>query len=175
MACDVPVWLDLGTRPLGPLLAAGVTAVIAWRIAKKTIMQQRVIARRRATIDFIEKRKWDSDYLAARQTFILLRDDKDRSIAYWAEADQKDRPERTTIRNILNDYELVAIGMKEDIFDEQIYRKWWRGTLLEDWKKSLPFIKSVQDSVQSKIYTNFQELAEAWNEGRNYHQKTDKQ
>ena len=169
----MPIWLDILTRLTGPALAALFTGAFAWTIAKRTIRQQRLIARRRATIDFIEKRKWDADYLTARQAFILLRDDKDRPIEYWADPQQQDRPERTTIRNILNDYELMAVGIREDIFDESLYRQWWKSTLLADWQATNAFIEAVQSEIKPQIYSNFRELADAWNEGRDYYQKSD--
>ncbi|MEM0930469.1 MAG: DUF4760 domain-containing protein [Pseudomonadota bacterium] len=151
------------------IVAAGLTALVVWFVGVRTLEGQRAIARRQATIDFLEKRKWDSDYIAARQDFIILRDDADRTMSYWAREAQADRPERSTIRNILNDYELMAIGIQQDIFDEKIYQAYWRGTLITDWKKTRAFIEDVREIANAEVYKSFQDLAEAWQAGRPFH------
>ena len=152
------------------LAIAVLTAATAFAVAAFTVREQRRIARRRATIDYLERRKWDTDYLEARQAFLKLRDEKDRGLVYWATCEDLDRSELGTIRNILNDYELIAIGIRQNIYDEAIYHQYWRGTLLRDWEDAELMVIALQRRFNPKIYENFKGLAEAWKNKRAFAQ-----
>lgn len=159
--CFLVTWRYL----IGPSLAALITAGAGAWFASITIKAQRRIARQRATLDFIEKRRWDNDYLTARQEFIKVRDMG--NLKQWAETHHENAPERSTVRNMLNDYELVSIGIQEEILDEKIYKRWWKGTLLADFEASKEFIHRVGNLYNIDAFKEFKLLAETWKSDRN--------
>jgi hypothetical protein len=88
-----------------------VTGAIAAIIAVWGVLSQRVIAKRRTTLDHIVRLQTDHDVIAARKIFIELAK-KEGGLAIWASEDKEQTEEAQAIRLILNDFELTAIGIQ---------------------------------------------------------------
>ena len=111
-------------------LAAGLFAW--WQIT-----EARKNARKKATIDLIAQRAWDQDYLANRKAFIILRDDKKVGLETWADKSNDHTTEQREINNALNDYEIVAIGIKQKMLDEGFYRDWYETQFIKDYDRTI--------------------------------------
>lgn len=132
---------------------------------------------------------WDKDYIAARDIFNQLIDDQDRlrrlkekveerkhlmRSGEWndrlTDEERRDYENCCTelhhIRSVLNNYELICIGIREGIYDEAIYRRWYYGSFMTDWKKIRPFVERVRQESENpnpeNIYRELQNLAERW-------------
>ena len=106
----------------GPLISAGailLSACVALIIARLNILEQRRISRRRATLDLLSRNEWDSDYLEARNEFVKLKNGSS-GLEFWAAKEHENTPQIAVIRSVLNDYELIAVGIEEDILDEEL-------------------------------------------------------
>lgn len=148
--------------PLMSVVAILLSALIAGSIALKNIKEQRGIARRRATLDLISNREWDGDYIHARKEFNKLKVAQP-TLEFWAGNDHKDSPQLNVIRAILNDYELIAIGMKEGILDEPLYKLWFKSSLVNDYKKAAKAIDAIRERTGvPTIYIEFERLAKRW-------------
>ncbi|PTV95817.1 uncharacterized protein DUF4760 [Rhodobacter aestuarii] len=149
----------------GPLISAGavlVSAIVAGIIALRNIAEQRKIARRRATLDLISHREWDGDYIRIRAEFNKLKLSHP-PLEFWAAEEHKDSPQITVIRSILNDYEMISIGIREGILDEALYKRWFRSSLVNDYQKAKATIDTIrQRTGVPTIYAEFQALAERW-------------
>ncbi len=68
---------------------------------------------------------------------------------------------RSAIYAVLNRYETFAIGIDERALDEQMYRRWWRTSLIRDWYS----LKGTIDAIRGtgpRSYVEFQSLAQKW-------------
>ena len=107
-----------------------IAALVGAAVALLAMFVSRKTARQRATLDFIRSVEIDGDYQVARQSFIKLRD----SGGGFCDEVQKNSEIGKTFRYILNTHELMAIGVRENILDDNLYHRWYRSTVLSDWK-----------------------------------------
>ena len=67
------------------------------------------------------------------------------------------------IRAVLNDYELVAIGIRVGILDEEMCLRYMRGSTLKDWYSSSQIIKSLRRRYNNTaLLAEFDALAQRW-------------
>ncbi|MFZ4120063.1 MAG: DUF4760 domain-containing protein [Caulobacterales bacterium] len=62
---------------------------------------------------------------------------------------------------ILNRYETFALAIFRDAMDEELYRGWWRSTLLDDFDRLRPFISKARKNAP-KAFIEFERLAMRW-------------
>jgi len=119
-----------------------------------TIIWSKRIACRRATLDLLLLQQTDQGTINSRTEFTKLRDEG--HLSKWAEPDNTHSKHATTLRAILNKYELIAIGLQQGILDEKFYKKWHRTTLVKDWIECKPFVMQIRQN--SKVPTFFCEF-----------------
>lgn len=133
-----------------PLIAA---AIAIWGV-----LTHRAMVRRSNTMQHIADCEADRDVLMARDKFIEL-STQAGGLAVWAAADKESSKETAAIRLILNDFELVAVGIQHGIIDFEFYRRYCHGTIIRYWQKSAPFIHALRERVGSQtIYSEFEQL-----------------
>lgn len=139
----------------GVILAAAVIGVF-W---------QRRISRQTLTLTLIERQLWDQDYIKARKGFIAIRDgsskDQLKTLALPASAGTDDA---ATVRSILNNYELISIGISSGVLDAAMYKTYFRGTFVSDHEAISSFIQSAQ-TISPKAYKEYGALYEKWRQG----------
>lgn len=128
---------------------------------------QRRIARHTLTINTIERQLWDGDYIGARAKFISARDTKSpdelRQLAAKENAQHEDA---AAIRSILNNYELLSLGIITGVLDEGIYKRYFRTTFVSDYELSRPFIEGLRQR-NPRAYKEYTTLYEKWRENGN--------
>lgn len=130
---------------------------VAALVAVWGVFTQRAIAARRATIDFIARSEADHDLMAARKRFIGLA--KAGGLSPYAAIDKEGSPETEAIRIVLNEFELVAIGIQRGILDYTIYSRWSKYEAIRYWNHALPFISELRTRLHSNdIYREFEVL-----------------
>lgn len=138
------------------------SAAIACIVALKSISAQREIARRRATLDMLASRQWDHDYLKARRIFNAHAGD---SSVLWLDDQHSDSEQSNAIRAILNEYELIAIGIDEGILDENLYRRWFKTQVLRDFSFYEVFIcEARKRSGNGQIFIEFERMKSRWDQ-----------
>ncbi|PSM16186.1 DUF4760 domain-containing protein [Nitratireductor sp. StC3] len=144
---------------IGPIIQAGAilvsAACVAWMIRTN-----RAIARQRAVLDFIVKEQTDSDMLEARKRFVKLK--QDGAMEQYAAPAQLASEQAADIRFILNMYEVMAIGIKKNAYEEAIYKDWCRTTAVKDWIACKGFVSRYQSDYNPRIYQEFEKLAKKW-------------
>jgi Domain of unknown function (DUF4760) len=153
----VPQWLT-GFIAGGALIAAAVS-----------ITSQREIARKRAATDFFLKTEMDHETLESHKEYIaaleklasavepngLMQASFDKSDEYWE------------IRDYLNLHELMAVGIRRDVFDDRVCRDFWEGEMRRAYRDAMPLIKFVQAQPgQSGTYIEMVRVAEDWEDKR---------
>lgn len=158
---DTETWLGLNE-----VQAVFITALVAAVIAIWGIFSQRAIAARQTTIAYIRDGERDHDMIKARQTFQRLAREPD-GLSRWGSEENKLSEEARDIRLVLNDYELIAIGIERGILDDKTYRRWFRSAVLKDWRQAAPYILAVRTRVNNDaIFHEFEEMVRRYKEGK---------
>ena len=137
------------------LIPVGVGALTAvWGI-----VSQRTIARRRATFDYIASGERDREVIEARRKFIELTK-APGGLAPWAAEDKEKTPEAQSVRIVLNEFELIAIGIQRGIVDAELYRRWYESGVIRHWNHAEPFVKALRARTGNQaVFHEFEELA----------------
>lgn len=137
---------------------------MAWRAFRGT----RAIARQKATLDLIEKRESTEHYRQIIDRFSTLR--KARGFNHLNDPVEADIADRRMLIDYLNHYELVSIGIRQDILDAKIYRAWIEGSFVRDWNAVAEWVqrerwKKDADgnwTYRNSIYASYQQMACRW-------------
>src|SRR4051812_29120126 len=110
---------------LAPLATASVAIAALW-IAGTSILAQRETAQRRAALDFFLKTEMDdkiTDLFHGLQTAVRKVDGLPTLEGFELTSEYK------TILKCLNIHELLAVGIRDKIFDEKICYNYWSDIL----------------------------------------------
>jgi Domain of unknown function (DUF4760) len=147
---------NVGATLVIGLLAA---AMAAWGI-----FTQRAVARRRATLDLISSLERDGDVIAARSKFIELAK-SEGGLANWAGQSNENSAEAQSIRTVLNEFELFAIGIQRGIIDFELYKRWNRSSVIRYWQHAAPYVHILRTRLNNPaIYHEYEELVR-WMKG----------
>ena len=104
------------------ILATGFAAAV---VAIWGIISQRAITRRQVTLEHISRQEGDKELIEARSKFILLAK-APGGLEPFADVSKETASELVFIKLVLNEYELIAIGIERGIIDFELYRLWFR-------------------------------------------------
>jgi Domain of unknown function (DUF4760) len=157
---SIIAFLEAPTNVGAFLLVGSLGAIVSvWGVTT-----QRAIARRRATLDHIAHSERDGDVIAARKKFIAAAKNPG-GLALWADEDKEQTEEAQAIKSVLNEFELIAIGIQRGIIDYELYRRWNKSSVVRYWSNSAPFIFSLRSRLKNDaIYHEFEEMAR-WMKG----------
>lgn len=147
-----------------PALVA-ISVLIGWLALRNT----RAVARQRATLDLIEKVESTEHYRTNRDTFFDLQRGNGFDHLHNPKDDQA-KAQRRCITDYLNHYELISIGILENILDEKIYRGWMEAAFVRDWNDAAAFIQRERWKRRAdgswyyfpKHFEHYQCVAESW-------------
>lgn len=152
-------------------LVVFLSAIVAGCLSYQSIRTNRDIARRRATLDLIEKSESTPYYQEMVACFSELRKAGDKFRQIENPTNSEIKKQRAKIISYLNHYELIAIGCANGILDEVTYKTYMRSVVVRDWEAAEPFIDFMRrpesaditsaDHAKS-IYANFEALAKKW-------------
>ncbi|MEL0614011.1 MAG: DUF4760 domain-containing protein [Marinomonas sp.] len=125
-----------------------------------SIRRNTIINRRRATVDLVLHQKNDSDLKKANLIVNPLLRDESISITTYSDKTHIGSEERTAILFVLNNYEFVATGIREEAFDFNLFKRMRCGTVLRDWEEFEPFIYELRKTNKHPtMYQEFEWLA----------------
>jgi hypothetical protein len=141
---------------MGQICAVLIVGSIAAIIAVWGVLTQRSIARRRATLDHITRTESDGDLIAAQRKFIELATAAG-GLGPWAA--QEKGEDVQSIRLVLNELELVSIGIQRGIIDFELYKLWRRSGVIRFWNYSSPFVIALRARLNNdSIYHEFEAM-----------------
>jgi hypothetical protein len=150
---------------LAPILVLISVGVAIWGV-----VNARAIARKKATLDLIEKRESTEHYRKLLKAFRKTRLETGFDGLANPLTDEA-REARSAILDYINHYELVAIGIRRNILDEPMYRDWMEGAFVRDYNAAADFIqrerwRRTADGkgwvYRRSIFGNYQWAAERW-------------
>jgi len=151
----------LGTLPqwLTALIAGG--ALLA---ACVSIKIQREIARKRAAIDFFLKTEMDSHLLSAHKNFQKGVKVLDTQLAAGKALDEfSETKEYNDIRDYLNLHELLAVGIHQDVIDDNVAFDFWHRELMRALSRTNGLIAYVQKQPgNQRTYIDLVKLCQRW-------------
>ena len=149
-------------------------------IAILAILNTRAVARQKATLDLIEKTESTEHYRKLNDAFSELR--RGAGFGHLHDpADDDTKVARQAVADYLNHYELVSIGILENILDQKIYRAWMEGPFVRDWNAAADFVqrerwKQRDDgswAYYHKHFEHYQTLSTRWSgDARRLNSKT---
>ena len=174
------------TEFLGPA-AILISAFGAWWFAAASIKNARDIANKKSTFDYLSKLSWDRDYIRAKNTFLEIRYSYKKLSAISEEyhrlknngqlpngeqvngdnsAVQKIIEQHSSIKNILNEYEALAIAVRSGALDEDMVKSNIRQQFIDHVESCREFIIHTRNNAgvadPHKIWCEAQALVEKW-------------
>lgn len=141
-------WIQSGAFILSAL--AGV-AVIYYNGAQ---------SRTRATIDLIINQKGDKDLLAAIEKVYSMQREK---VQFSTFANQSDSEEHKCILRVLNNHEFISLGIRQNVFNEKIYKLMQYSNVMKVWNSSGGIIADIRHaSGKQTVFQEFEWLANRW-------------
>jgi hypothetical protein len=134
---------------------AGIIAGIAWN---------RILTRRKATIDMLLAEQTKIELLEIRRDFMnVVTKDKLKDLINprsWL------TKESFSLISTLNRNELTAIGINAGIIDAHITREYWRRPLVGDWIRCKVYVEAVRRENSNPAFcSEFEKLALQWATG----------
>lgn len=154
-------WITPVAVVVSALLTGFIGYIVNRRMAEKNHEGSRQIQAQKATLDFIAEREIDADILKAKTAFNQQRDHPNGFDNFLQNCSNHELQE--SVKTIMNDYELTALGIKQGILDQAFYREWFEGSFLKDYQAVRPLIKDIREKEnRHKIYNQFENLAVKW-------------
>jgi Domain of unknown function (DUF4760) len=157
-------WLT-GWKNAAPALAVCV-AVASALVAICVFAYTRRANRRRATLDMVMKTLLDepSQKRYARFKQIMAKE-KDLSDCFKVQslfnATEGNSEDRNIVLQQMNIYELIALGIRRNLFDEMFYKRWFHNQFMTDYQNCKPFIDEAKNK-KSTIYCEATALYDKW-------------
>ena len=138
-----------------------VVALSALFVAMWSLLAQKGVARRRAAIDFFLKTEMDEKLLTAYDNYKsgvnALRESKDDFEAFCKTDNYRH------VRNYLNVFELLAVGIENNTFDERICYVYWKGFVLDTMRETAKLIDHIRTRDNADLYfRSFRQLHYRW-------------
>jgi hypothetical protein len=147
-------------------LVTGAAALGGGIIAGITILTHRQIARVRATLDLIERTESQPYYQELWAAFREAREESSGFDYLLAPKNDTFKHQRAKVLAFLNHYELVAVGCKNGVLDENFYKNFMRHSFVRDFVKAEKFIKALRSPPREpplpRAYEHFEALAREW-------------
>lgn len=140
-------------------------AILAAIIAVWGVYSQRVLTRRQTTIQHIAALRADSSIQETVQKFIEL-SRGNQNLAKWADEEHVGKEETLAIIAVLNDYELIAVGIQQGIYEYDLVKCFSESTIIRFWTAAHPFVVALRTRTGvSTIWREFEKL-NGWVSGK---------
>lgn len=119
--------------------------------------------KQRATIDAVMSDRKDSGLIQARRLFAKMKKQNENFDALGSNPLLDNEEKNHAILDILNNYEFMASGIKENAFDEEIYKRMKRSLIIQDWDILEIYIQALRKKEKRpKLFCEFEWLAKKW-------------
>ncbi|MBF8802197.1 DUF4760 domain-containing protein [Pseudomonas asiatica] len=147
------------------LLGAGAavfTIYINGKLSRAAIDHNEKLSRQRATIDLLLTQKSDASLIESKKAVSVIHSNGG-DFTSLASRDKAKDGSRAHILAILNNYEFIALGIREGALDESIYKRAVYSQAVRDWGAMRAFIIELrrQNSIDT-LFQEFELLARRW-------------
>lgn len=138
-------------KDAAPAIGAAIAALSAV-VAFGAFVHARKTNRKRATLEMVLKTFVDPH---GQKLYIDFKDVMQKhkngtiDILQFADPNCPPSDDRQTVRAQLNEYELIALGIKRGLFDETLYKRWFQDQFQRDYRSLEEFIAKVREQRPS--------------------------
>ena len=128
------------------------------------VLRQMELTKKRTTLDLLFKYEENAHFKPVEEISSLEPTDLRIYAIRYGEISDEDMAIATKIKNYLNFYELISLGILDGSFDEETYKSWYKSSFVVDWNYHRFYIAHLrnQSSSYQNCYTNFETLAKKW-------------
>jgi hypothetical protein len=150
--------------------ATVLVALITASIALWAIYSQRIVSRRRGTLEYLSSILNDHDYIKAHKIFVtianseMLPDFVDRDISNIDVQKLNLTKEElleahSSIDLVMNNFELISIGLQRGVLDYMVIRHYMRTIIVTHWIAAQPYILKLQVNPKyGEVFVEFRLL-----------------
>jgi hypothetical protein len=125
------------------------------------------VNRLKATVDMVRATFFEENARKSYNEFkdlLSALDEAKQDISEYAGSDSDRSEGESVILKQINNYELISLGIKKNVFDEKFYKRWFFSQLTRDYSKVQPYITAVRETYNNDAYfCEFETLAARWN------------
>ncbi|OOF37048.1 hypothetical protein BKK47_11330 [Rodentibacter mrazii] len=79
-------------------------------------------------------------------------------------SDNETKRQNFIVLDVLNSIEFICVGIKENLFDEAVYKRMSKSSVIKDWHTLKPYIMELRriNNNNTKLFCEFEWLAEKW-------------
>lgn len=126
--------------------------------------------RKRATFDFLETRRLDTDHIKYIGEFTSL---DEKQIKEFSSQENKISEQHRAMGWVCNYYEAMALQIHQGLFDEETLFRTCRSSAVKAWRKAAPFIDVIQsgsngDPRKPEFFCEFHNMAQRWSNIESY-------
>lgn len=132
-------------------------------VAVISVLTARSLARKKQAADLLFSSRNDDMLQKGLKHIREHHDAEDKNIRALADDAKYESDVCTAIRYVLNHFEHVSIGIKADIYDEQMLKDGWYNLVIGVYKKTRPLVEAIREKKQSNtLLQEFEWLAKRW-------------
>lgn len=151
---------------LGTCLFTGYLALFAWSQLK----EQRKQHKQKATIELLINNNSNSYYRRRRQVYMKMRDQGANftslacALSPNCSSNNEIKRQNFIVLDVLNSIEFICVGIKENLFDEAVYKRMSKSSVIKDWQTLKPYIMELRriNNNNTKLFCEFEWLATKW-------------
>lgn len=137
-------------------------------VAIITIIYNVKTAKKTQTANFLFESRKDRDYIDSLHMLKRVHQSGKSFRSYvfpgpGASITEDEMEERRKFQYILNFYERVAVGIRQDIYNEEMIKRTSYTTVIETWDIAEPLIRAIREHIHSETtYQEFEWLVVRW-------------
>lgn len=158
-------WMGLGT-----CVFTGYLAFFAWSQLKELRKQHK----QKSTIDLLISNNTNEYYRKRRKAYMKMRDSGVNFTALVCKLDKnepstdEEKRQNFIVLDVLNSIEFICVGIKEDLFDEAVYSRMNKSSVLKDWNTLKPYIMELRRINNNNcLFCEFEWLVNKWENKKN--------
>ncbi|OOR98199.1 DUF4760 domain-containing protein [Haemophilus paracuniculus] len=125
--------------------------------------------KQKSTIDLLISNNSNAFLRERRQKYMQMRDKGENFTALACLLDKNATPTQEQseknfiVLDVLNSIEFICVGIAEELFDEAVYKRMSRSSVLKDWNTLKPYIMEIRRiNSNDRIFCEFEKLATKW-------------
>lgn len=156
-------------------MIALLAVMVATGMAVYQLWVHRKTAARRATLDFITNFEVHNTQWAVLRTKFRTLKAANRLLSLVNSNRSVDNQDRIDVVTYLNHYELVAVAIKNNIIDEELYKEWFRTPYVRAWMDARSLVYKMREERENpELFIQFEQLANKWNNDVDFELKEEK-
>ena len=140
-----------------------VAVVMGVLVALTAVFTSRELARKKQSADILFATRGDTKLQDGHALLRTYHNAADKNIRTLADPALSESDEAKTIRYLLNHFEVISVGLRAGIFDEQMLKDSWYTMVIDTFDQAHPLIEALRKkSGKDTILQEFECLTKRW-------------